>query len=146
VRIAVLNGPSLNLLGTREPELYGTATLADVEQALRRVATELSVELEFEQRNGEGELIDLVHAFRGRVDGAVINAAAYSHTSLALRDALVAVAVPFVEVHLTNVYARETIRRRSLLSSAAVGVVCGFGPYSYEAGLRALVQSLKGRG
>ena len=107
MRIAVLNGPNLNLLGTREPELYGRETLADVEERLRAVAKELRVELEFSQHNAEGDLIDRVHAMRGKVDGALVNAGAYTHSSLALRDALAGVALPFVEVHITNIYARE---------------------------------------
>ena len=142
--IAVLNGPNLNLLGTREPEIYGRATLADVEQRLRDVAAELRVDLEFAQRNGEGELIDLVHAMKGRISGVVLNAGAYSHSSLALRDALVGVGIPFVEAHITNTFARERERRRSMLASSAVGVVCGFGVYGYELALRGLVARLKG--
>ena len=142
MRIAVLNGPNLNLLGTREPELYGHETLDDVERRLRKVATELRVELEFAQKNSEGELIDIVHAMRGRVDGALVNAGAYTHTSLALRDAFVGCAVPFVEVHITNIYAREPERRRSMLSDAAVGMVCGLGVLGYEFALRGLVSQL----
>lgn len=141
--IAVLNGPNLNLLGTREPELYGRVTLADLEKRLREVGRELRVDLEFAQRNGEGELIDLVHAMKGRVTGAVVNAGAYSHSSLALRDALVGVAIPFVEVHITNTFARERERRRSTLASVAVGVVCGLGVHGYELALRGLVAHLK---
>lgn len=142
MRIAVLNGPNLNLLGTREPELYGYETLEDVERRLRDVAKDLRVELECSQHNGEADLIERVHAMRGRVAGAVVNAGAYSHTSLALRDALVGVSVPFVEVHITNVYARERERRRSMLASAAVGVVCGLGVLGYELALRGLVAHL----
>jgi 3-dehydroquinate dehydratase-2 len=142
VRVAVVNGPNLNLLGTREPEVYGHETLEDVERRLRQVANELRVEIEFAQHNGEGALIDAVQALRGRVDGALVNAGAYSHTSLALRDALVGVAMPFVEVHITNVYARERERRRSMLASAAVGVVCGLGVFGYELALRGLVSHL----
>ena len=145
MRIAVLNGPNLNLLGTREPALYGRETLADIETRLRAVAGELGVELEFAQHNGEGELIDRVHAYRGAVDGAVVNAGAYSHTSLALRDALVAVEVPFVEVHLTNVYAREPERRHSTLAAGALAVLCGFGALGYELALRGLVAALSAR-
>ncbi|HEU5174984.1 MAG TPA: type II 3-dehydroquinate dehydratase [Gemmatimonadaceae bacterium] len=143
MRLAVVNGPNLNLLGLREPALYGRETLADVERSLAAVARELGVELEFAQRNGEGELIDLVHGFRGRIAGAVVNAGAYSHTSLALRDAFAAVEVPFVEVHVTNVYAREPERRHSMLASGAVGVVCGLGGYGYELALRGLVMRLR---
>jgi 3-dehydroquinate dehydratase II len=142
VRIAVLNGPNLNLLGTREPELYGHETLDDVERQLRVVGKELRVELEFGQHNSEGDLIERVHAMRGRVQGALVNAGAYSHTSLALRDALVGIALPFVEVHITNVYARERERRHSTLASAAVGVVCGLGVLGYELALRGLVAHL----
>jgi 3-dehydroquinate dehydratase-2 len=144
VRIAVLNGPNLNLLGVREPERYGTTTLADVEHRLGEVARELGVELECVQHNGEGQLIDAVHAMRGRVDGAVVNAGAYSHSSLALRDALVGVSLPFVEVHVTNVYARETERRHSMLAPAALGGIVGLGAFGYELALRGLVAALNG--
>jgi 3-dehydroquinate dehydratase-2 len=142
VRIAVLNGPNLNLLGTREPELYGHETLEDLERKLRKVAAELRVDIEFTQRNGEGELIEAVHGMRGRVDGALVNAGAYTHSSLALRDALVGVSMPYVEVHLTNIYAREPERRRSMLADGAVGVVCGLGTFGYELALRGLVAHL----
>ena len=142
MRIAVLNGPNLNLLGTREPELYGHETLDDVERRLRKVGSELRVDLEFAQRNSEGELIEIVHAMRGRIDGALVNAGAYTHTSLALRDAFAGCSVPFVEVHITNIYAREPERRRSMLSDAAVGMVCGLGVLGYELALRGLVSHL----
>jgi 3-dehydroquinate dehydratase-2 len=142
VRIAVLNGPSLNLLGSREPEIYGRATLGDIERRLREVADELGAEVEFAQHNGEGELIDRIHAMRGHADGALINAGAYTHTSLAIRDALAAVDVPFVEVHLTNIFAREPERRHSMLASAATAVLCGFGALGYELALRGLVAKL----
>ena len=146
VRIAVLNGPSLNLLGTREPSIYGRETLVDIEQRLRAVAGELGVEVEFAQRNGEGELIDCIHALRGRAQGALINAGAYSHTSLAIRDALTAVELPYAEVHLTNIFAREPERRHSVLASAASAVLCGFGALGYELALRGLVAKLAARG
>ena len=146
MRIAVLNGPNLNLLGTREPAIYGSTTLAQVEERLRALGAELGVEVEFLQRNGEGELIDAVHALRGRAAAAIVNAGAYSHTSLALRDAFAAVDVPFVEVHVTNVYAREPERRQSALAPGATGVLCGFGAYGYELALRGLVHALGGRG
>jgi 3-dehydroquinate dehydratase II len=142
VRIAVLNGPNLNLLGVREPERYGRTSLADIERRLGEVAEELGVQLECSQHNGEGQLIDAVHAMRGRVDGAVVNAGAYSHSSLALRDALVGVSVPFVEVHVTNVYAREPERRHSMLAPAAIGGVVGLGVHGYELALRGLVWAL----
>jgi len=146
VRIAVLNGPNLNLLGTREPALYGRETLADVEARLRDVAKELKIDVSFAQENGEGALIDAVHAMKGKVQGAVVNAGAYSHSSLALRDAFLAVDVPFVEVHVTNVFAREPERRHSMLAPAARAVLCGFGAYGYELALRGLVASLASRG
>lgn len=144
-RVAVLNGPNLNLLGTREPALYGRETLADVERRLRALGDALGADLSFAQRNGEGELIDVVHGWAGAADGALVNAGAYSHTSLALRDALAGVGVPFVEVHVTNVYAREPERHRSALAAAAVGTVVGFGVASYELGLRGLVGALERR-
>ena len=143
MRIAVLNGPNLNLLGIREPTLYGSETLEDVERRLQAVARELGVMLEFVQRNGEGELIDVIHALRGRADGAIVNAGAYSHTSLAIRDALAGIGLPFVEVHITNVYAREPERRHSMLAPAAIGVVCGLGTYGYELALRGLAATLE---
>lgn len=145
MNIAVLNGPNLNLLGTREPELYGTETLADVERAVAGVASELGVTVECSQHNGEGDLIDRVHAMRNRVQGVIVNAGAYSHSSLALRDALVGVSIPFVEVHVTNTHARELVRRRSMLASAAVGSVVGLGTYGYELALRGLVRHLRMR-
>jgi 3-dehydroquinate dehydratase-2 len=146
VKIAVLNGPNLNLLGTREPHLYGRESLADIERSLHSVAKELGVGLEFSQHNGEGEMIDRIHGLRGSVEGIVINAGAYTHTSIAIRDALSGIAVPFVEVHITNVYAREPERRHSMLASAAVGVVCGLGSYGYELALRGLTRTLAARG
>ena len=145
MRIAVLNGPNLNLLGTREPELYGRTTLAEVEARLAEVGRELGAEVECAQHNAEGGLVDLVHAMRGRVQGAVVNAGAYSHTSLALRDALAGIGLPFVEVHVTNVYAREPERRHSMLAPAAIGSVVGFGTYGYELALRGLVAALRAR-
>jgi 3-dehydroquinate dehydratase II len=145
VRIAVLNGPNLNLLGAREPHLYGTETLAQINDRLQAVAAELGVEIDFAQFNGEGLMIDAIHAMRGKADGALINAGAYTHTSLALRDALLAIGIRYVEVHLTNIYAREPERRHSMLAAGAMGVLCGFGALGYELGLRGLVASL-GRG
>lgn len=142
MKIAVLNGPSLNLLGTREPHIYGTTTLAELENRLRKVAAELDVEISFSQHNGEGQLIDAVHALRGAVDGALVNAAAYTHTSLALRDAFAAINLPFVEVHLSNIFSREPERRHSHLAELAVGLVCGMGTYGYELALRGLHRKL----
>jgi 3-dehydroquinate dehydratase-2 len=145
VRIAILNGPNLNLLGTREPEIYGRETLADVERHLGDVAGELGVEVEFVQRNGEGELVECIQALRGRADGALINAGAYSHTSLAIHDAFRAVDVPFVEVHISNIFAREPERRHSTLASGALALLSGFGTYGYELALRGLVAKLTSR-
>jgi 3-dehydroquinate dehydratase-2 len=146
VKIAVLNGPNLNLLGVREPALYGTETLADIEKHLQSVAKELDVTLIFEQHNGEGQIIDAIHALRGKVVGALVNAGAYSHTSIAIRDALTGASIPFVEVHLTNIYAREPERRRSALADAAVAVIAGFGSYTYELALRGFVRTRKASG
>ncbi len=142
----MLNGPSLNLLGTREPAVYGRETLADIEARVRGVASELCVDVEFTQKSGEGELVDAILALRGRAQGALINAGAYSHTSLAIRDAFAAAEVPFVELHLSNIFAREPERRRTALASGAVGIVCGFGPIGYELALRGLVAKLSDRG
>ncbi len=145
MHVAVLNGPNLNLLGEREPELYGRMTLAEVEQRTRERARALGVECSWTQTNHEGELVDAIQQLRGHADGAVINAAAFTHTSLAVRDALLAVRVPFVEVHLSNIYARERERQRSLLADLAVGVVTGFGAESYRLGLEGLVGYLASR-
>ena len=142
MHIAVLNGPNLNLLGVREPERYGTTTLGQIEAMVRGKARELGVELTWMQSNHEGALVDAVQGLQGKADGALINAAAYTHTSLALRDALLAVRVPFVEVHLTNVFAREEQRRRSLIADLAEGVIAGFGAQSYLLGLEAIVARL----
>ena len=144
MHIAVVNGPNLNLLGVREPDRYGTATLAEIEAAVRSRARALGVEIGWSQSNHEGELVDTLQALRGRADGALVNAAAFTHTSLAIRDAVLAAAVPFVEVHLTNIWGREEERRKSLLADLAVGVVAGFGAASYLLGLEGLVGWLKG--
>jgi 3-dehydroquinate dehydratase-2 len=146
VRITVLNGPNLNLLGTREPDIYGTASLDDIETRLRDVSAELHVELRFVQSNHEGVLIDAIQGLRGTAEGAIINAGAYTHTSLAIRDAFAAVSVPYVEVHLSNIYAREPERRHSLLAPAAKAIIAGFGAYGYELALRGLVATLSRRG
>lgn len=145
MRVAVLNGPNLNLLGAREPEIYGAVTLAQIEAAIRERARALGVECVFSQTNHEGELVEAIQGLRGSADGALVNAAAFTHTSLAVRDALLAVRIPFVEVHLSNIYAREPERRHSLLADAAVGVVAGFGADSYRLGLDGLVAHLAAR-
>jgi 3-dehydroquinate dehydratase-2 len=142
VNIEVVHGPNLNLLGTREPDVYGRATLADVDQALQALGRELGVRVSSFQGNGEGALVDHIQGAAARVDGFVVNAAAYTHTSVAIADALAGVARPYVEVHLSNVFARERFRHRSYLAAGAVGVVSGFGVDSYLLGLRALVNHL----
>lgn len=143
MRVAVLHGPNLRLLGRREPDVYGTVTLKEIDELLARTGAELGVEVECHQSNHEGELLDLVESCAGRVDGFVVNAGAYTHTSVALRDALVGVERAFVEVHLSNTSARETFRHTSFLAPVAQGVVYGFGAQSYLLGLRGLVSHLK---
>jgi 3-dehydroquinate dehydratase-2 len=136
--ILVLHGPNLNLLGTREPEIYGTATLADIDRRLAAQASAAGHQLQSLQSNAEHVLIDRIHA--ARLDGTqfiLINPGAFTHTSIALRDALSAASVPFIELHLSNVHAREPFRQHSYLSDIAVGVICGFGPHSYELALQA---------
>lgn len=132
-RILVLNGPNLNLLGTREPAIYGSQTLADIEQSLAELASAHGAEIDFFQSNHEGELVDRIHAARGDgCDFIVINAAAFTHTSVALRDALAAVAIPFIEVHLSNVLRRESFRHHSYLADLAVGSIVGLGSGGYR--------------
>ena len=143
MRVGVVHGPNLNLLGSREPELYGTATLADIDGRLSELGRELGVEVESFQSNVEGALVDYVQDAAGRVAGYVVNAAGYTHTSVALADALAGVARPYVEVHLSNVYAREPVRRESVLAARAAGVIAGLGPDSYLLGLRALVRIVR---
>jgi 3-dehydroquinate dehydratase-2 len=142
VRLQVLHGPNLNLLGTREPEVYGTVTLSEIDAGIRELAAELGVEVSILQSNHEGVLIDAVQEAAGDVAGFVVNAGGYTHTSVALRDALVASGRPFVEVHVSNVHGREPFRRESLLSGAALGTVNGFGGDSYLLGVRGLVRHL----
>ena len=143
MKIAVIHGPNLRLLGRREPEVYGTDTLDDVNEALGALAGELGVELETVQSNHEGELLDFIEDAADRVGGFLINPGAFTHTSVALRDALTGVDRPFVEVHLSNTAGRERFRRRSFLSDAAAGVVFGFGVQSYLLGLRGLVSRIR---
>ena len=145
MRVLLLNGPNLNLLGQREPGLYGAQTLEAIEADLRQRAVALGVELDCFQSNHEGALVDRIHAARGQVDGILINAGAFTHTSIALRDALLGVAIPFVELHLSNVHAREAFRHHSLLADRALGVICGFGPASYGLALQGLVERLQGK-
>jgi 3-dehydroquinate dehydratase-2 len=142
--IAVLNGPNLNLLGQREPEVYGRTTLPEIEALVRDAARAQGADLEWFQTNHEGALVDAVQGLRGRVDGALINAAALTHSSLALRDAVLAVRIPFVELHLSNIFAREPERRHSVIADLAIGLVSGFGAQSYLLALQALVGRLRG--
>lgn len=145
MRVAVLNGPNLNLLGTREPEVYGRTTLPELEQMVRAEATRLEVALTWTQTNHEGGFVEAVQGLKGHADGALVNAAAFTHTSLAIRDAFLAVKVPFVEVHLSNIFAREPERRHSRLADLAIGIVAGFGPGGYLLALQALVGKLRER-
>ena len=145
MKILIINGPNLNLLGTREPHIYGSTGLAEIEQLVRSRAGERGVEVAWSQTNHEGELIELIQGLPGKVDGALINAAAFTHTSLAVRDALLATTVPFVEVHLSNIFAREEERRKSLIADLALGLVTGFGAQSYLLGFDALVKHLEAR-
>jgi 3-dehydroquinate dehydratase-2 len=143
-RILVLNGPNLNLLGEREPHIYGAATLADVEAACRRRATAKGAELRFRQSNREGELVDWIQEARQTADALIINAGAYSHTSIALLDALLALTIPVIEVHISNIFRREPFRHYSHVSRAARGVICGLGPLGYELAVEAAVDALAG--
>jgi 3-dehydroquinate dehydratase-2 len=139
MRILILNGPNLNLLGQREPGVYGSITLAEIEAGVRSQAEAWGVEVEFRQTNHEGQLVDWLHEADRGFDGVVLNAGAYTHTSLALRDAIAGIRVPVVEVHLSNVYAREEFRHRSMIAGVCAGQVSGFGAWSYILGLAALV-------
>ena len=145
LHILVLHGPNLNLLGTREPTVYGEATLAKINDMLMGLGKELGVSVEARQSNVEGELVTWIQQAPSQFQGLVFNPAAYTHTSIALRDAIVGVGLPMVEVHLSNIHRREGFRRRSYLASVSLGQISGFGPQSYSLGLRALVHALQAK-
>ncbi|MFN0179379.1 MAG: type II 3-dehydroquinate dehydratase [Gemmatimonadales bacterium] len=138
MRVGVINGPNLNLLGSREPALYGGMTLGEIESLVRVEAGQLGIAIDWFQSNHEGELVDAIQRMGAAGGGLLVNAGGYTHTSLAVRDAIAAVPAPCVEIHLTNIFGRESVRRRSLLAEVSVGVIAGFGPTSYLLGLRAL--------
>lgn len=140
--IYVLNGPNLNLLGSREPEIYGTATLDDVAAQTATKASEFGLEIEFRQTNREGELVEWIQEARDKASAVIINAGAYTHTSVAILDALLACDIPCVEVHLSNIFQREEFRHQSYISRASLGVICGFGPKGYEFAVEALAERL----
>ena len=142
-RIFIINGPNLNMLGTRQPEIYGSDTLADIESGCREKAAALGLEIEFFQSNHEGEIVTAIQQARGRFDAVVINPAAYSHTSVAIMDALLACGMPVVEVHLSNIHRREEFRHFSYVSKAADGVICGFGKQGYLLALEAAASFFK---
>jgi 3-dehydroquinate dehydratase II len=143
--VLVLNGPNLNMLGTREPDLYGRETLADIEAACVKRAAGLDLEVEFRQSNSEGQLVDWIQEAQGRFDGLILNAGAYTHTSVAILDALTLCGLPVIEVHLSNIHRRESFRHHSHVSKAAVGMLCGFGGFGYEMALEALTRMLAAR-
>lgn len=138
MKILILNGPNLNLLGIRQPKVYGRVTLADIERNCSELAADMGISVRFEQSNHEGTLIDWIHGARGTQDGIVLNAGAYTHTSVALMDAISSAEVPVVELHLSNIHAREAFRRESWIARVAVGQICGFGPTGYGLAIRAL--------
>ncbi|PJI91853.1 3-dehydroquinate dehydratase [Yoonia maricola] len=137
--ILILNGPNLNLLGTRQPEVYGPTTLADIEALCQAKATDLGIDLTFAQSNHEGELVDMLHDARGIHAGIVLNAGAYTHTSVALMDAISSIMVPVIELHLSNIHAREAFRQKSYIAPVAVGQICGFGAAGYPLAMDALL-------
>lgn len=141
MKILVVHGPNLNLLGRREPDVYGSATLGEINDAIEALAEELGATVTFFQSNAEAEIVDAIHEAMDCFDRILINPAGLTHTSVVLRDALLATAIPYVEVHLSNIHGREEFRRVSLIADEALGVVCGFGSSSYLLGLRALLES-----
>lgn len=144
--ILVLNGPNLNLLGQRQPDVYGSTTLADIEKMSKAKAKSLGIDLAFEQSNDEGALLDLIHKAHGTHDGIILNAGAYTHTSVALRDAISSVDLPVIELHLSNIHAREEFRHHSYISAVAVGLICGFGAAGYPMAIEAMMGHLEAAG
>ncbi|AXX91545.1 type II 3-dehydroquinate dehydratase [Malaciobacter molluscorum LMG 25693] len=142
MKIAVIQGPNLNMLGIREKHIYGPMSLEQIHEQLKASADQNNVELEFFQSNLEGEIVDRIQECLGEVDGIIINPAAYSHTSIAIKDALSAVNLPVVEVHISNIYKREEFRQKSITASASTGVISGFGPFGYHLGLISLMQMI----
>jgi len=140
--ILILNGPNLNLLGTRQPEVYGSTTLADIEAMCQAKAEALGIETTFVQSNHEGELVDMLHAARGVHAGIILNAGAYTHTSVALMDAISSIMVPVVELHLSNIHAREALRQKSYIAPVAIGQICGFGAAGYPLALDAIMSHI----
>ena len=140
--ILILNGPNLNLLGTRQPEVYGPTTLAEVEALCHEKARSLEVDIAFAQSNHEGAMIDLLHAARGVHDGIILNAGAYTHTSVALMDAISSIMLPVIELHLSNIHAREAFRQQSYIAPVAIGQICGFGAAGYPLAMDAMVSHL----
>lgn len=141
--LLILNGPNLNLLGTRQPEVYGSTTLADIEEMCRTYARAVNIDVAFDQSNHEGDLVDALHAAKGTHDGVILNAGAYTHTSIALMDAIKSVALPVVELHLSNIHARESFRHTSYISPVAIGLICGFGARGYTLAIDALLSFLE---
>jgi len=145
MRILVIHGPNLNMLGKREPEIYGSSTLDDVNYRLGKEAKELGAKVEFFQSNSEGEIVGRIQAAMDSTDGILMNPGAYTHTSVAIRDAILSTGLPVVEAHMSNIYKREDFRQKSYVSGVALGVISGFGAESYSLGLRGLVDYLKGK-
>ena len=144
-RILVLNGPNLNMLGTREPGIYGATTLSEIEASCKALAEQLDLAVEFRQSNHEGDLVDALHAAHADRDAVILNAGAFTHTSVALADAIAAIAPPVIELHISNVHARESFRHRSLIAPVCLGQIGGFGPAGYTLALRALKDHLDAR-
>lgn len=142
--LLILNGPNLNLLGSRQPEVYGSVTLADIESMCRSHAKAIGLNLAFEQTNHEGAMVDIVHAARGTHQGIIINAGAYTHTSIALMDAIASVELPAIELHMSNIHAREEFRHKSMLSPVVLGLICGFGARGYVLAIDAMTGHLGG--